>query len=124
MTPMSFWKTTQQFAKPMRKLASFVFQLKGHAAPMETLISSLSYSRPKIKNKIMTDNFKIIGSIHKSLNNSIPTQCKKDRKRDKTVGVEVNSQKMQNNTLSRLLALALRIHQILTYCCLDNQCEY
>ena len=37
-----------------------------------------------------TDNLKIIGLIHKSLKDSIPTQCKNDRKRDKTVGVEVN----------------------------------
>ena len=87
MTPIYLWKTTQQFAKPMRKLASFVFQLKGHAAPVETLFSSLSYSEPKIK---MTDNLKIIGSICKSLKNSIPTWCKNDRKRDKTVGVIVN----------------------------------
>ena len=90
MTPMYFWKTTQQFAEPMRKLASFVFQLKGHAAAIETLFSSLSYSKPKIKNKMMTDNLKIIGLIHKSLKDSIPTWCKIDRKRDKTVGVEVN----------------------------------
>ena len=39
---------------------------------------------------MMTDNLKIIGSIHKSLKDSIPTWCKNDRKRDKTVGVEVN----------------------------------
>ena len=39
---------------------------------------------------MMTDNPKIIGSIHKSLTNSIPTQCKNDRKRDKTVGVKIN----------------------------------
>ena len=37
-----------------------------------------------------TDNLKIIGSIHKSLKDIIPTQCKKDRKRNKTVGVKVN----------------------------------
>ena len=90
MTPMHFWKTTQQFAKPTRKLASFVFQLKGHASPMETLFSSLSYSKPKIKSKMMMDNLKIIGLICKSLKDSNPTQCKNDRKRDKTVGVEVN----------------------------------
>ena len=89
MTPMYFWKTTQQFAKPTRKLASFMFQLKGHAAPVETLFSSLSYSKPKIKNKMTTDNMKIIGSICKSLKDSIPTRCKNDRKRDKTAGVEV-----------------------------------
>ena len=81
MTPMYFWKTTQQFAKPMRELVSFVSQLKRHAASMETLFSSLSYSKPKIKNKMMTDNLKIIGSIHKSLKDSIPTQCKNDRKK-------------------------------------------
>ena len=74
----------------MRQLASFVFQLKGHVAPMDTLFSSLSYSKPKIKNKMMTDNLKIIGSFHKSLKDSIPTQCKKHRKRYKTVGVKVN----------------------------------
>ena len=90
MTPMYFWKTTQQFAEPTRKLASFVFQLKGHATPVETLLSSLSHSKPKIKNKMMTDNLKIIGSIRKSLKDSIPTQCKNDWKRDKTVEVEVN----------------------------------
>ena len=90
MTPMYFWKTTQQFAEPMRKLASFVFQLKGHAAPMETLFSLLSYSKPKIKHKMTTDNLKILGSICKSLKDSIPTQCKNDWKRDKAVGVEVN----------------------------------
>ena len=90
MTPMYFWRTTQQFAEPMRKLALFVFQLKGHTAPVETLFSLLSYSKPKIKNKMMTNNLKILGSIHKSLNDSIPTWGKNDRKRDKTVGVEVN----------------------------------
>ena len=77
---MHFWKTTQQFAEPMRKLASFVFQLKGHAAPVETLFSLLSYSKPKIKNKMMRDNLKIIGLIHKLLKDSIPTWWKNDRK--------------------------------------------
>ena len=41
---------------------------------------------------MMTDNLKIIGSIHKSLKDNIPTQCEKDRKRDKTVGVEVKNE--------------------------------
>ena len=36
------------------------------------------------------DNLKIIGSICKSLKDSIPTQCKNDKKREKTVGVEGN----------------------------------
>ena len=90
MTPMYFWKITHQFTEPMRKLASFVFQLKGHVAPMVTLFSSLSYSKPKIKNMMTTDNLKIIGLIHKSLKDGIPSWCKNDRKRDKTVGVEVN----------------------------------
>ena len=39
---------------------------------------------------MMTDNLKIIGSICKLLKNNIPTWCKNDRKRDKTVGVEVH----------------------------------
>ena len=44
-------------------LTSFVFQLKGHAAPMDTLFSSLSYPKPNIKNEMMIDNLKIIGSF-------------------------------------------------------------
>ena len=71
MALMYFWKTTQQFAEPMRKLASFVLRLKGHAAHVETFFSLLLYSRPKIKNKMMTDNLKILGPIHKSLEDSI-----------------------------------------------------
>ena len=39
---------------------------------------------------MMTDNLKTLGSIHKSLKDSIPTWCKNDRKRDKVVAVEVN----------------------------------
>ena len=46
---MYFWKTTQQFAKPMRKLASFVFQLKGHAAPVETCSHHYHIQNPKSK---------------------------------------------------------------------------
>ena len=39
---------------------------------------------------MMTDNLKIIILICKSLKDSIPTQCKNDRKRNKTVGLKVN----------------------------------
>ena len=39
---------------------------------------------------MMTNNLKIIGLICKSLKDSIPTWCKNDRKRDKTVEIEVN----------------------------------
>ena len=39
---------------------------------------------------MITDNLKTLGSIHKSLKDSIPTWCKNDRKRDKIVAVEVN----------------------------------
>ena len=43
------------------------------------------------------------------------------------VFVEIESIALIENaesTLSRLLAVALRMHQTLTYCSLDNQCEY
>ena len=35
-----------------------------------------------------------------------------------------NYQKMMHSTLSRLLAVALRMHIQMTYYCLNNQCEY
>ena len=42
----------------------------------------------------------------------------------RTYPSESKKQKMQQSTLSRLLAVALRMHQTLTYCCLHNPHEY
>ena len=48
---------------------------------------------------MMTDNLKILGSMHKSLKDNIPTWCKNDRKRDKTIGVEVNDVREMTATI-------------------------
>ena len=81
--PNVFLEDNTSVCQPTSKLASFVFQLKGHAAPKETLFSSLF--KTQNQEKMMTDNLKIIGSFCKSLKDGIPTWCKNDRKRDKTV---------------------------------------
>ena len=72
MSPSTFWKCTLPFAHCTQTLSSYVFRIKGHAAPIETLFSSLSYSKPKIRNKMSSSNLKIIGTIRKSLKKNVP----------------------------------------------------
>ena len=72
-----------------------MLKLKGHAAPVETLFSSLSYSKPKIRNKISPENLKIIGTVRKSLRRSIPVTAG-PVKRVREAGVNAD---MGTNTL-------------------------
>lgn len=91
MTQCVFWKCTTQFSPCTRMLAQFVFKLKGHAAPVETLFSSLSYSKPKIRNKLSSTNLKILGVVRKSLKKNIPAgQNPKKRTREGTIGVNLS----------------------------------
>jgi len=34
-----FWQLTVKYSKPTRTLVGYIFSLKGHAAPVETLFS-------------------------------------------------------------------------------------
>ena len=72
MSPSTFWKCSLHFAHFTRTLSSYIFRLKGHAAPVETLLSSLSYSKPKIGIRLSSTNLKIIGKIRKSLKRNEP----------------------------------------------------
>ena len=86
-----FWQLTIKYNKPTRTLVRYMFSIKGHGAPVETLFSSLSYSKPKIQNKMVTENLKIIGTVRKHLKKKEPIKGRGKRSRDKTKGVNTLS---------------------------------
>ena len=96
-----FWQLTIKYSKPTRTLVGSIFSLKGHAAPMETLFSSLSYSKPEIRNKMDTQNLKIIGTVRKHLKKVEPTKGWGKRSRDETK--EVNTNVKSNEMLSNFI---------------------
>ena len=88
--PKDFWAHTQQFQDPTRLFARYVFLLKGHAAPVETLFSNLSYAKPKIRNRMTAKNFKTMAIVRKHLKDSIPLEHRAKRmKRETTTGAEI-----------------------------------
>jgi hypothetical protein len=65
--PTSFWQTATTFQRPLRSFVTTIYKLKGHAAPVESLFSKLSYAKPKIRNKMTTDHMKMMGIIEDGL---------------------------------------------------------
>ena len=90
MSPSTFWHCTIKYSKATRTLVGYIFSLKGHAAPVETIFSSLSYSKPKIRNKMTSTNLKIIATVQKSLKRGEPTKSSGKRTHDATTGVNPN----------------------------------
>ena len=72
----------------MRRLAVMTFKLKGHAAPVETLFSEMSYTKTKTRNRINVDNLKMFTMIRKDLMRSIP-ESKMNYRKLKNDGVVV-----------------------------------
>ena len=48
LDPISLWKTTSKFDSAFRHLATMIFKIKGHAAPVESLLSGVSYTRQRL----------------------------------------------------------------------------
>ena len=61
LDPISFWKTTSKFDSSLRCLATMIFKMKGHAAPVESLFSGMSYTKTKAKtcNRMNVENLKM-----------------------------------------------------------------
>ena len=53
LDPISFWKTTSKFDSSLRHLATMIFKIKGHVAPVEILFSGMSYTMTKTHNHII-----------------------------------------------------------------------
>ena len=53
---ISFWKKTSKFDSSLRHLATIIFKLKGHAVPVETFFSGMSYTITKTHNRMNVEN--------------------------------------------------------------------
>ena len=59
LDPISFWKTTSKFDSSLSHLATMIFRMKGHAAPVESLFSGMSYTKTKTCNCMNVENLKM-----------------------------------------------------------------
>ena len=80
LDPISFWKTTSKFDSALRCLATMIFKIKGHAVPLETLLSGISYTKTKNCNCLNVENLKMFTMIRNDFARSIPDSEKKQRK--------------------------------------------
>ena len=84
LDPILFWKTTSKFDSSLRHLATIIFKFKGHAVPVETLFSGMSYTMTKTCNCMNVENLKMFTMIRNDLARSIPDSEKKQRKQKKS----------------------------------------
>ena len=78
--PISFWRTTSKFNSALRDLASMIFKINGHAAPVESLISGMSYTMTKTHNRMNVETLKMFTLIRNDLARSIPDSENKAKK--------------------------------------------
>ena len=83
-SPRVYWRMSTIFKSVTKRFMTTIYQLKGHAAPVESLFSKLSYTKPKIRNRMSSDHLKMFGIIEHGL--KVEEQPKK-RKRKETEGV-------------------------------------
>ena len=81
LDPISFWKTTSKFDSALRHLATMIFKMKGHAAPVESLFSGMSYTKTKTCNHMNMENLNMFIMIRNVLARSISDSEKKKKKK-------------------------------------------
>ena len=81
LDPISFWKTTSKFDSALRHLATMIFKMKGHAAPVESLFSGMSYTKTKTCNHMNMENLNMFIMIRNYLARSISDSEKKKKKK-------------------------------------------
>ena len=84
LDPISFWMTTSKFDSTLRPLAIMIFKMKGHAAPVETLFSGMSYTKTKTHNCMNVENLKMFTMMRNDLARFIPDSEKNQMKRQKS----------------------------------------
>ena len=83
LDPISFGTTILKFDSTLRHLATVIFKIKGHAAPVETLFSGMPYTKTKTRNQMNVKNLKKFTMIRNGLVISIPDSEKnKENKRN------------------------------------------
>ena len=86
-----FWKTKSNLDSSLRHLATVIFKIKGHAAPVESLFSGKPYAKTKTCNHISVENLKMYTMMRNDLARFIPDEGKKQRKRNKSMNDNVIS---------------------------------
>ena len=67
--------------------------LKGYTAPIETLLSSLPYSKPELRKKMTPEILKTSGMVRNHLKEIIPVELQKKRKkREATIGIQIEQE--------------------------------
>ena len=79
LDPILFWKTTSKFDSSLRHLATIIFKFKGHAVPVETLFTGMSYTKTKACNCMNVENLEMFTLIRKDLARSIPDSEKRGK---------------------------------------------
>jgi hypothetical protein len=83
LDPISFWKATSKFDSSSRHLATMIFKMKGHDAPVESLFSGMSYTKTKTFNCMNLENLKMFTMIRKDWARFIPdSEKRKENKRN------------------------------------------
>ena len=72
LDPILFWKTISKFDSALRSVATMIFKIKGHAAPVETLFSGMYYKKTNTHNFMNVENLKMFTMIRNGLARSIP----------------------------------------------------
>ena len=90
LDPISFWKTSSKFYSSLRCLATMIFKIKGHAAPVETLFSGMPYTKtkPKTWNCLNVENLKMFTMRRNDMARPIP-DSEKNGKKQKNSGNDI-----------------------------------
>ena len=86
LDPISFCKTTSKFDSSLRHLATVIFKMKGHAAPVEALFSGMSYT--KTCSCMNVENLKMFTMRRNDLARPIP-DSEKNGKKQKNSGNDI-----------------------------------
>ena len=103
LDPISFWKTTSKFDSALRHLATMIFKMKGHAAPVESLFSGMSYTKTKTCNRMNVENLKMFTMIRNDLVRSIPDSKKRQ---------EIKKKSGNDNVISTLISSVLNVDDV------------
>ena len=85
-----FWKTKSNLDSSLRHLATVIFKIKGHAAPVETLFSGMPYTKtkPKTWNCLNVENLKMFTMRRNDMARPIP-DSEKNGKKQKNSGNDI-----------------------------------
>jgi hypothetical protein len=82
---ISFWKTASKLDSACRCLATMIFKIKGHDAPVESFFFGKYYTMTKTCNRMNMKDWKMFTMIRNDLARSIPDSETKQIKQSNLV---------------------------------------